>query len=45
VNNGAECIDVKEGTRGGLIASNTMDGAGEKGLNFADSLLDMKGVG
>jgi hypothetical protein len=22
-----------------------MDGAGEKGLNFADSLIDMKGVG
>jgi hypothetical protein len=42
--NGAECIDVKEGTTGGLIAGNMMDGAGEKGLNFGDSLIDMKGT-
>jgi hypothetical protein len=42
-NNGAECIDIKEGTRGGLIYGNTMDGGGLKGENFADSLIDVKG--
>ena len=43
-NNGAECIDAKEGTRGGIIAGNSMDGAGLVGANFADSLIDMKGT-
>lgn len=40
----AENIDVKEATSGGLIAGNMFDGSGITGDNFADSVLDMKGV-
>jgi hypothetical protein len=36
----AEAIDVKEGTTGGWIVANTMDGDGMTG---ADSLVDVKG--
>ena len=39
----AEPIDVKEGTRSGLIKGNFFDGTGQAGENFADSWLDMKG--
>ncbi|WP_051581203.1 hypothetical protein [Pseudonocardia acaciae] len=39
-----ENIDVKEATSGGVIAGNTFDGSGISGANFADSVLDMKGV-
>ena len=39
----AECIDVKEGTRSGLISGNFFDGAAQVGANFADSLIDVKG--
>jgi parallel beta-helix repeat protein len=39
---GAESIDVKEGTTGGVIADNIFDGAGMSG-SWADSWIDMKG--
>ncbi len=39
----AELIDIKEGTTGGLIQGNVLNGAGVSGENFADSLLDVKG--
>jgi parallel beta-helix repeat protein len=39
----AECIDVKEGTRNGLIQGNVMMGDGITEENFADSVVDMKG--
>jgi hypothetical protein len=39
----AECIDVKEGTRGGRIAGNRFGGELLSGVNFADSWVDMKG--
>ncbi len=41
----AECIDVKEGTVDGEIRSNTFDGNLINGANFADSWVDIKGVG
>lgn len=41
----AENIDVKEGTSGGMIAGNRFDGSAISGRNFADSVLDVKGVG
>jgi hypothetical protein len=41
----AENIDVKEETSGGLIAGNKFDGSAVSGQNFADSVLDIKGVG
>ncbi|MGZ3146124.1 right-handed parallel beta-helix repeat-containing protein [Lentzea chajnantorensis] len=41
----AEHVDVKEGTQGGLIASNTFDGTGISGVNSADSWVDVKGSG
>jgi len=44
-NAGAECIDIKEGTTGGVIRGNTFDGAGMSGDNFADSWVDVKGNG
>ena len=40
-----EHIDVKEGTRDGLIAGNTFDGQGISGEHFADSWVDLKGNG
>jgi hypothetical protein len=39
----AENIDIKEGTTGGVIADNTLDGAGLAGE--ADSWVDVKGNG
>jgi hypothetical protein len=39
----AECIDVKEGTTGGIIRENTFDAKGIKGANSADSWIDVKG--
>ncbi|MBV9315654.1 MAG: hypothetical protein JO100_18400 [Pseudonocardia sp.] len=41
----AENIDVKEATRGGVIAGNHFDGSAVSGANFADSVLDIKGTG
>ncbi|OQP60616.1 coagulation factor 5/8 type domain-containing protein [Niastella vici] len=39
----AECIDVKEGTTGGLVSGNYFDASGITGANSADSWLDVKG--
>lgn len=39
----AECIDIKEGTTGGLIKENYFDAAGITGANSADSWIDVKG--
>ncbi len=42
---GAENIDIKEGTSGGVIQGNHFDGTGMSGQNFADSWVDVKGNG
>lgn len=42
---GAECIDIKEGTTGGLIKGNRFDSKGISGQNSADSWIDVKGNG
>jgi hypothetical protein len=42
---GAELIDIKEGTSGGIVRGNTLDGTGISGENYADSLFDVKGNG
>lgn len=39
----AECIDVKEGTTGGIISGNTFEAQGITGANSADSWMDIKG--
>jgi hypothetical protein len=39
----AECIDVKEGTTGGIISGNTFESQGITGANSADSWIDVKG--
>ncbi len=39
----AECIDVKEGTTGGIIRGNYFDATGITGANSADSWIDVKG--
>ncbi|OAQ38339.1 coagulation factor 5/8 type domain-containing protein [Pedobacter psychrophilus] len=39
----AECIDIKEGTTGGLISGNTFNSQGITGANSADSWIDVKG--
>jgi hypothetical protein len=39
----AENIDVKEGTSGGIVRGNTLDGDGTAGQNSADSWIDVKG--
>jgi hypothetical protein len=39
---GAESMDIKEGTTGGIIKGNTIDGSGMSG-SWADSWLDVKG--
>jgi hypothetical protein len=39
----AECIDIKEGTTGGIIRGNTFDSQGITGVNSADSWIDVKG--
>lgn len=41
----AEAIDVKEGTTGGRLQGNVLDGALMRGDNYADSLIDVKGNG
>ena len=41
---GAESMDIKEGTTGGIISGNTFDGAGMTG-SWADSWIDLKGNG
>ncbi|WP_399129905.1 right-handed parallel beta-helix repeat-containing protein [Actinacidiphila sp. ITFR-21] len=40
---GAENIDLKEGTTGGLVSGNTFDGNGETNVNYDDSWVDVKG--
>jgi hypothetical protein len=39
----AEGIDLKEGTRDGIVVGNRYDASGISGENFADSFLDAKG--
>ena len=39
----SENIDIKEGTKGGIISDNTFNGTGLNGLNYADSWIDVKG--
>ncbi len=39
----AECIDIKEGTTGGIIRGNTFEAQGITGENSADSWIDVKG--
>lgn len=39
----AECIDIKEGTTGGLIRGNVFESKGIVGANYADSWIDIKG--
>jgi len=39
----AECIDVKEGTTGGIISGNNFEAKGITGENSADSWMDIKG--
>jgi uncharacterized protein with FMN-binding domain len=42
-NTGAENIDIKEGSTGGLIDGNRFDGVHIQGENSADSWMDVKG--
>ncbi len=39
----AECIDIKEGTTGGIVKGNTFSSLGISGENSADSWIDVKG--
>ena len=39
----AECIDIKEGTSGGVIKGNHFESQGITGANSADSWIDVKG--
>jgi len=39
----AENIDIKEGTKGGLIKGNQFNGTGLQGMNGGDSWIDVKG--
>jgi hypothetical protein len=39
----AENIDIKEGTKGGLIKGNKFNGTGLQGMNGGDSWIDVKG--
>lgn len=41
----AECIDIKEGTTGGIIRGNHFDATGITGANGGDSWIDVKGNG
>ena len=41
----AELVDIKEGTTGGVIQDNTLNGAGIVSDGFADSWIDVKGNG
>ena len=42
-NTPGENIDIKEGTRFGIIRENSFDGRGMDGVNHADSWVDIKG--
>ncbi|MFF2814204.1 right-handed parallel beta-helix repeat-containing protein [Kitasatospora cineracea] len=44
-NIGAENIDLKEGTTGGLVSGNRFDGNGLTNINYDDSWVDVKGNG
>ena len=44
-NVGAEGVDIKEGTVGGIIQGNIFDGSGISGVNSGDSVIDVKGSG
>ncbi|GLY32112.1 right-handed parallel beta-helix repeat-containing protein [Kineosporia sp. NBRC 101731] len=39
----AECVDIKEGTYGGVLRNNVFDGTLIQGANSADSWVDVKG--
>jgi hypothetical protein len=39
----AECIDIKEGTTGGIIKGNSFNATGITGANGGDSWMDVKG--
>lgn len=39
----AECIDIKEGTTGGVVSGNVFHATGISGENSADSWMDVKG--
>jgi len=39
----AEGIDIKEGTKGGVVRGNTLNGSGEQNQNSGDSTIDVKG--
>ena len=39
----AENVDIKEGTKGGLIKGNNFNGAGLQNMNGGDSWIDVKG--
>ena len=41
----AECIDIKEGTTGGIIRGNKFNSTGITGANSGDSWMDVKGNG
>ncbi|MFJ2953196.1 right-handed parallel beta-helix repeat-containing protein [Streptomyces sp. NPDC087270] len=41
----AEGLDIKEGTKNGVVSGNTFDGTGEQNENSADSTIDAKGDG
>ncbi len=41
----AECIDIKEGTSGGIIRGNKFNSTGITGANSGDSWIDVKGNG
>jgi hypothetical protein len=41
----AEAVDIKEGTHGGAVSGNYLDGTGESNQNSADSTIDVKGDG
>lgn len=41
----AESIDIKEGTRNGVIRGNTFDVIGMTGEHFGDSAIELKGAG
>jgi parallel beta-helix repeat protein len=39
----AECVDIKEGTTGGVVSGNTFDGSALSRKNSANSWVDVKG--
>jgi hypothetical protein len=41
----AEAVDIKEGTHGGVVSDNYLDGTGEQNQNSGDSTIDVKGDG